>query len=151
MRKVFARIRWSIHRTTLDLLCPHKIYREGWKVNTQSTSWCLGVIISDSDVILPFIFSHGQTQHRGLHQEFGGGCADLDWEVGWKTQHLATGFCAILYKQKKNSLGCQKIFVTTSPLISSYQTPQIEFPLIYYVGARLSKTLSKLCTTPKMN
>ena len=115
--------------------------RYSWKPKHPVYIIVFGVVTSDGNAIPSFIFpTYAQTQHRCLHQVLGGGSAVLDWEGG----------CTMPHKQN-NSLACEKISATTSPLTSSHLTPWIAVLLIIMYGLWLSKRPIKLCEIPKMN
>ena len=77
-----------------------------------------GLVTSDGD-ILPLLPTWPHTQHEGQHQVAGGGSAEegsgwrrkcyLDRKSDcWKTQCLASGFCAMPRKQEKPVLTVRK-------------------------------------------
>ena len=53
MRKFSAKIRWWTHRTTIALLYLHRKYWYWWKLNTQSTSWCMVWSLAMTSFIFP--------------------------------------------------------------------------------------------------
>ena len=55
----YIRIRWWTHKTTVDFLYSHKMYRYWSKSNTKFTLWFWRVFTSDGDIMLPFIFLYG--------------------------------------------------------------------------------------------
>ena len=100
MRKLSVRIRWWPHRTTVGLLCHHKMYRYWCKQNTQSTSWCYASI---------HFLTWPLTQHRGLHQVPERISAALDWKDScWKILHLAKGLHTMPPKLKNLVLTVRK-------------------------------------------
>ena len=63
---------------------------------------------------------------------------------GKRTLHYAT-------QAGEASLGYEKIYLTTSSLISNHPTPQIAFPLIIMCELWFSERPTKLYRIPKMN
>ena len=105
-RKISAGIRWWTHITIVKLLCPHTMNWYWWK--TLSIDLVFGVVTSDSDVMLSFIFPHGFR----LNTEAYIMCLEemvLTWiERVAAEKRLTTGLCTIPHKQESAVLTVRK-------------------------------------------
>ena len=71
---------------------------------TQFTSWCLGIVITNGDVMPPFIFPHVLTLNtEGIYIKYLEEILLL-----WIEKVVAGRHYTMLHKQEEPSLGCQK-------------------------------------------
>ena len=111
-----------------------------------------GVVISNGDVLPPFIFPHDLRLNTEVYTKWPKEVVLLwiKWMAvenptsGNRTLHHAT-------QAGKLNVGCKKISANTSPLTSGHLTPQIAIPLTIMCGAWLKKRPTKLHTMPQMN
>ena len=112
-----------------------------WKPNKTKVHIMLSeVVTSDGDVKPPFIFSHGLKLIRKAYIKSQEEIV-LTWIEIWMLED-PTSVKRDLYhatQAKETRVGCEKIFVTTSSLISGCVTPQTEMSLVMYVQRKTSK------------
>ena len=116
--KLFNKLKYNLQLNMFRLFSDEKIFCWDQMINSQNNCHLVlypqtlqvlmkskhsipilvfGVVISDGEIMPPFIFSHGLTQHEGPHQVTGGGTQEGGC---FKTLRLATEFYITPNKQQ---------------------------------------------------
>ena len=147
------RIRWWTHRTTIGLFClsPQDVVMV-MKTKYSVHIMVFGVVTSDSDVMLTFIFPHGLRHNTKAYIK----CLE-EVQLPW-IDSVATGRS---YIWQQDSTSCYIGRRTQCRLWENlcnhitfsigHQTLQIAIPLIIVCRVQLGSRPTKLCATPKMN